>query len=101
MKASSGHCTNDEWEDILIAALIDLDATRLRDIEIKADVPEGSEEESGPCILNFKKNIQGITVSLNGNGSGSGSGSGGSLLGDFSLLMFTTATTRVHQTGRV
>ncbi|KAI1843055.1 hypothetical protein JX265_005164 [Neoarthrinium moseri] len=57
-KAPSGHCTDEEWEQILISTLIEPDHVHARDIEIKADL------QSESTTLNFRKNIQGITQRL-------------------------------------
>ncbi|KAI0125011.1 hypothetical protein BJ170DRAFT_597856 [Xylariales sp. AK1849] len=57
-KASHGHCTDEEWEQILIHTLVEPDSFLARDIEIKADT------QSDGFILNFRKNIEGITAKL-------------------------------------
>ncbi|CAJ2511158.1 Uu.00g067830.m01.CDS01 [Anthostomella pinea] len=57
-KASGGHCTDQEWQQILTSSLVEQQP--LRDIEIKANV-----ESDGSCVtLSFRKNIQGITQRL-------------------------------------
>ncbi|KAH8677984.1 hypothetical protein BX600DRAFT_141505 [Xylariales sp. PMI_506] len=60
LKASAGHCTDDEWEQILLSTLVTPGSSGVRDrgIEIKA------ETKSDAVTLNFRKNIQGITQRL-------------------------------------
>ena len=55
LKASSGHCSDEEWETILNQFLVDLDDEQV-DIEFKIDL------SSAEATLHIRKNIQGITV---------------------------------------
>jgi hypothetical protein len=63
-KASNGHCTDEEWEQILISTLVQPDGPHAGDVEVKADVKADVEEDdqSGYVTLRFRKNIQGIKV---------------------------------------
>lgn len=55
-KATPSHCSDEEWEQILISTFVDLQP--VPDIEIRADV----QPDSTSVTLSFRKNIQGITV---------------------------------------
>ncbi|KAJ2986711.1 hypothetical protein NUW58_g1112 [Xylaria curta] len=57
-KASPGHCTDEEWEQILSSTFVDL--RPVPGIEAKADV----QSDGTSVILSFRKNIQGITQRL-------------------------------------
>ncbi|KAI1472048.1 uncharacterized protein F4812DRAFT_456145 [Daldinia caldariorum] len=57
-KASSGLCSNEEWEGILTSTFVDQKPTP--DIEIRADIPPDRSSVS----ISFRKNIQGITQRL-------------------------------------
>jgi len=58
-KAANAPCSEAEWEQILLAILVDPQgATHVQDIEIKVELR--SDEE---VTLHFRKNIQGIAVS--------------------------------------
>ncbi|KAI2631588.1 hypothetical protein GGS21DRAFT_150495 [Xylaria nigripes] len=57
-KASPAHCTDEEWQQILISILVDLKPEP--DIEVKADV----QPDLTSVALSFRKNIQGITQRL-------------------------------------
>ncbi|KAI1820660.1 hypothetical protein F4861DRAFT_50974 [Xylaria intraflava] len=57
-KASPAHCTDEEWQQILISTLVDLKP--LPDIEVRADV----QSDRTSVALSFRKNIQGITQRL-------------------------------------
>ncbi|KAH9893660.1 hypothetical protein F4778DRAFT_290025 [Xylariomycetidae sp. FL2044] len=56
--SSSGHCTDEEWEQILISTF--LHRRPVPDVEIKADV----QSDGSSTTLSFRKNIQGITQRL-------------------------------------
>ncbi|KAI1108425.1 hypothetical protein F5Y14DRAFT_436200 [Nemania sp. NC0429] len=57
-KATPGHCSDEEWEQILTSTFVDLEP--VPDIEVRADVqPDGAS-----VTLSFRKNIQGITQRL-------------------------------------
>ncbi|KAK7948761.1 Mitotic apparatus protein p62-like protein [Apiospora aurea] len=59
-KAANAPCSEAEWEQILLAILVDPQgATRAQDIEIKVEL--SSDEE---VTLHFRKNIQGIAQRL-------------------------------------
>jgi hypothetical protein len=55
-KASPGHCTDEEWQQILISTFVDLKS--VSDIEVRAEV----QSDGNAVTLSFRKNIQGITV---------------------------------------
>ncbi|KAI1800188.1 hypothetical protein F4811DRAFT_50248 [Daldinia bambusicola] len=57
-KASSGLCSNEEWEEILTSTFVNQKPTP--DIEIRADIPPDGSSVS----ISFRKNIQGITQRL-------------------------------------
>ncbi|RYC53879.1 hypothetical protein CHU98_g12331 [Xylaria longipes] len=57
-KASPSHCTDDEWQHILISTFVDLKP--VPDIEVRADV----QSDDASVTLSFRKNIQGITQRL-------------------------------------
>ncbi|KAI1364487.1 hypothetical protein F5Y08DRAFT_209975 [Xylaria arbuscula] len=57
-KADPGHCTDEEWEQILTSTFVDLKP--VPDIEIRADV----QSDGSSVTLSFRKNIQGITQRL-------------------------------------
>ncbi|KAI0403492.1 hypothetical protein F4802DRAFT_291381 [Xylaria palmicola] len=57
-KASPGHCTGDEWQQILTSTFVDLKP--VPDVEVRADVQSGGSS----VTLSFRKNIQGITQRL-------------------------------------
>ncbi|KAI0555828.1 hypothetical protein F4679DRAFT_6881 [Xylaria curta] len=57
-KASPGHCTDEEWQQILTSTFVDLKP--VPDTEIRADV----QSDGTSVILSFRKNIQGITQRL-------------------------------------
>ncbi|KAI1431555.1 hypothetical protein GGR50DRAFT_59955 [Xylaria sp. CBS 124048] len=57
-KAEPGHCTDEEWQQILISTLVDMKP--LPDIEVKADVHLDRQS----VALSFRQNIQGITQRL-------------------------------------
>ncbi|KAI0467821.1 hypothetical protein F4859DRAFT_524970 [Xylaria cf. heliscus] len=54
-KASPGHCTDEEWQQILTSLFVDLKP--VPDIEVRADV----QSDGSSVTLSFRKNIQGIT----------------------------------------
>ncbi|KAI0394954.1 hypothetical protein F5Y17DRAFT_425450 [Xylariaceae sp. FL0594] len=65
-KATPGHCTNEEWEQILTSIFVDLNP--IPDVEVRADV----QSDGSAVTLSFRKNIQGITqrlgsIKLDGN----------------------------------
>ncbi|KAI1269338.1 hypothetical protein F5Y18DRAFT_95916 [Xylariaceae sp. FL1019] len=55
---SSGHCTEEEWEQILLSTLVN--AKPVPDIEARAEVAK----DGTSVTLSFRKNIQGITQRL-------------------------------------
>jgi hypothetical protein len=55
LKATSGHCSDEEWESILTRFLVELNTSQ-EDIEFKIDL------SSAEATLHIRKNIQGITV---------------------------------------
>ncbi|KAI0192570.1 hypothetical protein EV127DRAFT_425833 [Xylaria flabelliformis] len=57
-KASPGHCTDEEWQQILTSTFVDLKP--VPDTEIRADV----QSDGTSVMLSFRKNIQGITQRL-------------------------------------
>ncbi|KAI0205642.1 hypothetical protein F4808DRAFT_239877 [Astrocystis sublimbata] len=57
-KAATDHCTDEQWQQILISTFVDLKP--LPDIEIRADV----QSDGTLVTLSFRKNIQGITQRL-------------------------------------
>ncbi|KAI1741079.1 hypothetical protein F4680DRAFT_417093 [Xylaria scruposa] len=57
-KASPGHCTDEEWQQILTSTFVDLKP--VPDTEIRADV----QSDGTSVTLSFRKNIQGITQRL-------------------------------------
>ncbi|KAI8963064.1 hypothetical protein F5Y11DRAFT_346919 [Daldinia sp. FL1419] len=57
-KASSGPCSPEEWEEILVSTLVNQQP--VPDIETRADV----HSESSSVSISFRKNIQGITQRL-------------------------------------
>ncbi|GAW14931.1 hypothetical protein ANO14919_043370 [Xylariales sp. No.14919] len=57
-KASSGHCTDEEWQQILTSIFVDLKP--VPGIEVRADV----QSDGASVVLAFRKNIQGITQRL-------------------------------------
>ncbi|ETS79534.1 hypothetical protein PFICI_09387 [Pestalotiopsis fici W106-1] len=60
-KASVGHCTDDEWEQILIATLIEPSSPHGKDIEVKVELVEGKKPTANLII---RKNLSGITQRL-------------------------------------
>ncbi|KAI4600349.1 hypothetical protein KJ359_000703 [Pestalotiopsis sp. 9143b] len=65
-KASPGNCTDDEWEQILIASLIEPLSPHGKDIEVKVEIGEDSKGRKAGKIatLVFRKNFSGITQRL-------------------------------------
>ncbi|KAI0162858.1 hypothetical protein BJ166DRAFT_280054 [Pestalotiopsis sp. NC0098] len=65
-KASPGNCTDDEWEQILIASLIEPLSPHGKDIEVKVEIGEDSKGRKPGKIatLVFRKNFSGITQRL-------------------------------------
>ncbi|KAI0850110.1 hypothetical protein F5Y00DRAFT_40608 [Daldinia vernicosa] len=57
-KASSGPCSHEEWEEILVSTLVNQQP--VPDIEIRADV----DSDGTSVSISFRKNIQGITQRL-------------------------------------
>ncbi|RWA13725.1 hypothetical protein EKO27_g1392 [Xylaria grammica] len=57
-KASSGHCTDEEWQQILTSIFVDLKP--VPGIEVRADV----QSDGASVVLAFRKNIQGITTEI-------------------------------------
>ncbi|KAI8623518.1 hypothetical protein F5Y19DRAFT_370941 [Xylariaceae sp. FL1651] len=57
-KASSSHCTDEEWQQILTSIFVDLKP--IPDIEVRADL----QSDGSSITLSFRKNIQGITQRL-------------------------------------
>ncbi|KAI1475114.1 hypothetical protein F4774DRAFT_398440 [Daldinia eschscholtzii] len=57
-KASSGPCSDEEWEEILASTFVN--QKPLPDVEIRADIPPNGSSVS----ISFRKNIQGITQRL-------------------------------------
>ncbi|KAI0508328.1 hypothetical protein F5B22DRAFT_650183 [Xylaria bambusicola] len=57
-KADPGHCTDEEWEQILTSTFVD--QKPVPDVEIRADV----QPDENSVTLSFRKNIQGITQRL-------------------------------------
>ncbi|KAF3025755.1 hypothetical protein E8E14_014447 [Neopestalotiopsis sp. 37M] len=62
-KASPGHCTDDEWEQILIATLIETSSPQGKDIEVKVELGVGKDNKSTANLI-FRKNLSGITQRL-------------------------------------
>ncbi|KAK6075537.1 hypothetical protein SCUP515_05970 [Seiridium cupressi] len=60
-KDSPGHCTNEEWEQILIATFIEPTSADGKGIEIKVDIEDNVRSTA---TLTFRKNIEGITQRL-------------------------------------
>ncbi|TGJ83517.1 hypothetical protein E0Z10_g5248 [Xylaria hypoxylon] len=57
-KSSPGHCTDEEWQQILTSIFVDLKP--VLGIEVRADV----QSDDASVTLSFRKNIQGITQRL-------------------------------------